>query len=176
MIREEEVCKMLKIKYLKTILAVLCCSVLLTGSDFCAEKVTAETTPVVAASGNLREDLVSPLKVVRTPKLYLNTKIKMKAKFDKFATLGLDYKPAFKSSENYISFLIKRDDVAHDIPLSEMKLFMKRDEAQKHIDLKTDDEVLIIGTVFSDALGDAWVDVEELTLLSKAPDKEDEGR
>ena len=37
-------------------------------------------------------------------------------RFDKFSTLGLDYKPAFKSSEEYISFLIKRDDTTFDIP------------------------------------------------------------
>lgn len=94
----------------------------------------------------------------------------MKAKFDKFSTLGLDYKPAFKSSDDYISFLIKRDDTTHNIPLSEMKLFLKRSEAEKFIDLKTDDEIEIKGTVFSDALGDAWVDVSELKVLKKAPE------
>ena len=84
----------------------------------------------------------------------------------------MDYKPAFKSSEEYISFLIKRDDTTYDIPLSEMKLFIKREEAEKHIDLKTNDEIQIIGTVFSDALGDTWIDVSKLTLIKKAP-KED---
>ena len=96
----------------------------------------------------------------------------MEAKFDKFSTLGLDYKPAFKSSEDYISFLIKRDDTQYDIPLSEMKLFLKRSEAEKHIDLKTNDEISIIGKVFSDALGDAWIEVEKLTLVKKAPEKD----
>ena len=97
----------------------------------------------------------------------------MKAKFDKFSTLGLDYKPAFRSSDDYISFLIKRDDTTHDIPLSEMKLFLTRTEAEKFIDLKTNDEVEIKGVVFSDALGDTWVDVKQLTITKKAPDAED---
>ena len=96
----------------------------------------------------------------------------MNAKFDKFSTLGLDYKSAFKSSEDYISFLIKRDDTTFDIPLSEMKLFIKREEAEKFIDLKTDDEIQIVGTVFSDALGDTWIDVTKLTLIKKAPNKD----
>jgi lysyl-tRNA synthetase class II len=95
----------------------------------------------------------------------------MNAKFDKFSTLGLDYKPAFKSSDDYISFLIKRDDTTFNIPLSEMKLFLKRDKAEKFIDLKTNDEIQIKGKVFSDALGDAWIDVEELTVTKKAPDE-----
>ena len=106
---------------------------------------------------------------------YLNKTVLMKAKFDKFSTLGLDYKPAFKSSDDYISFLIRRDDSAHDIPLSEMKLFLKRTEAEKFIDLKTDDEIEIKGVVFSDALGDAWVDVKQLTVTKKAPEDKKDG-
>ncbi len=56
----------------------------------------------------------------------------MNATFDKFSTLGLDYKPALRENANYIGFLIQRDDVVdHDVPLSEMKLFLKRDYAEK---------------------------------------------
>ena len=43
-------------------------------------------------------------------------------------------------------------------------------------------EILIIGApdnfvgkVFSDALGDAWVDVEQLTILKKAPEEKSNG-
>ena len=113
---------------------------------------------------------VKPMQIVNYPKSFLNKKVLMTAKFDKFATLGLDYKPAFKSSEEYISFLIKRDDTLNDIPLSEMKLFLKRDVAEKFIDLKTNDEIEIKGVVFSDALGDAWVDVTQLNIIKKAPE------
>lgn len=114
---------------------------------------------------------VKPLTVVNSPDTYLNKVIIMDAKFDKFSTLGLDYKSAMRSSENYISFLIKRDDTSFSIPLSEMKLFLKRDVAEKFIDLKTDDEIQIKGTVFSNALGDAWVDVSELKITKKAPEE-----
>ena len=96
----------------------------------------------------------------------------MQAKFDKFSTLGLDYKSAMRSSEDYISFLIKRDDTSYDIPLSELKLFLKREEAEKHLDLKTDDLIEIEGKVFSDALGDAWIDITKLTVIKKAPEKD----
>ena len=162
------------LKYIKSMFIIAVCAVALTTSNICADSVTAQpvaTPPVTTAVQN--SQTVSSLAIVATPKSYLNKTVTMNAKFDKFSTLGLDYKPAFKSSEEYISFLIKRDDTTYDIPLSEMKLFLKRELAEKFIDLKTDDEIKITGTVFSDALGDAWIDVSELTLIKKAPEKKD---
>lgn len=120
---------------------------------------------------------VSSLAVAANPEKYLNKRIKIKAKFDKFSMLGLDYKPAYKSSEKYITFLIKRDDVKdHTVPLSEMKNFLPRDIAERYIDLKPGDEVEYSGTVFSAALGDTWINVEKFNVLSpnfkeKAPVK-----
>ena len=59
--------------------------------------------------------------VVANPKKYLNKHITLKGTFDKFSILGLDYKPAFRSSEKYITFFIKRDDSVNKlVPLSEM--------------------------------------------------------
>lgn len=108
------------------------------------------------------------LNVVANPQSYLNKNIKMKATFDKFSTLGLDYKPAMRKSQDYISFLIKRDDVKdHTVPLSEMKIFMKRADAEKFIDLDSGDIVEIYGRVFSTALGDPWVDAEKLVIVEK---------
>lgn len=113
---------------------------------------------------------VNALDVVANPAKYLNKRIKIRAKFDKFSTLGLDYKPALRSSEDYISFLIKRDDVVnHTVPLSEMKIFLKRDEAEKYIDLNAGDVVEFSGKVFSNALSDVWVDVEKFTVISSKP-------
>ena len=61
---------------------------------------------------------VNPVDMVNNPSFYLNKNVKIKAKFDKFSTLGLDYKPAMKSSEDYITFLIQRPDVIdHNVPL-----------------------------------------------------------
>ncbi len=158
------------IKYIKSISLVILSAGILTTSAVCVEQVSAEPAAAPAVVQPAQGVAVTPLSIVNSPKTYLNKTVIMKAKFDKFSTLGLDYKPAFKSSDDYISFLIKRDDTTHNIPLSEMKLFLKRSEAEKFIDLKTDDEIEIKGTVFSDALGDAWVDVSELKVLKKAPE------
>lgn len=129
-----------------------------------------KTTGEIADNKGKVYEYVLPLAVVASPKTYLGKNIKFKAKFDKFATLGLDYNPAFRSSEKYISFLIQRDDVKeHDIPLSELKIFITRTEAEKHIDLNSGDEIEVCGRVFSTALGDAWMDVDKFTVLKTTP-------
>lgn len=110
---------------------------------------------------------VSALDLVKNPSFYMNKNVKLKGKFDKFSTLGLDYKPAMKSSDDYITFLIQRPDVTdHNIPLSELKIFLKRSEAEKHIDLDAGDEIEFSGKIFSTALGDAWMDVENFKVLT----------
>ena len=162
-------------KYIKSTALVIFSACLFTTSTVCIENVMAETASAVKKTSpavqQVQQELkAAPLSIVASPKAYLNKNIVMNAKFDKFSTLGLDYKPAFKSSEEYISFLIKRDDTNFNIPLSEMKLFLKRSMAEKFIDLKTDDEIEIKGIVFSDALGDAWIDVKEIKVLKKAPE------
>ena len=109
---------------------------------------------------------VSPLNIVAQPAFYVGKNVKFKAKFDKFSTLGLDYKPAYRSSEKYITVLILRPDVTHrEIPLSELKIFMAREAAEKHIDLNAGDEIEISGTVFSKALGDAWMNVDVFNVI-----------
>ena len=159
------------VKYIKTLCLIAICAIALTSSNLCTDKVIAEPALVPQVISIADTKGVTPLNIVANPKNYLSKDVTFQAKFDKFSTLGLDYKPAFKSSEEYISFLIKRDDTNFDIPLSEMKLFIKREEAEKHIDLKTDDKIQISGVVFSDALGDTWIDVSNLVLIQKAPEK-----
>jgi len=130
--------------------------------------INSASKPVQQQQANCAKtyEYVLPLAVVASPQTYLGKNIKFKAKFDKFATLGLDYKPAFRSSEKYITFLIQRDDVKdHDIPLSELKIFLNRTEAEKHIDLNSGDEIEVSGRIFSTALGDAWMDVDKFTVL-----------
>ena len=112
-------------------------------------------------------NIVNPLNVVKSPNNYMNKRINVSAKFNKFSTLGLDYKPAMRSSENYISFLIFRPDTDKKIPLPEMKLFIKRNLAEKYIELKEGDSIQFSGVVFSNALGDVWVDVDKLDKLNK---------
>ena len=173
-------------KHLNIILTVLLVSIL--GFNVCAEEKMIninESTPAVEQTGVKKvsvqapvkttkpavqhtvplTNLVNPIDVVKKPSAYIGKKINVSARFDKFATLGLDYKPAYRSSETYISFLIMRNDTNKNIPLSEMKLFIKRNEAEKLIELKEGDKVQFTGTVFSSALGDAWVDVEKLEKI-----------
>ena len=164
---------MFNTKYIKSLFLVMILSIILTGSNFYSNKVIADpvsqsiTTPALNSN-----QYISAHTIINFPKAYLNKTVQIKGKFDKFSTLGLDYKSAYKSSEEYISFLIKREDTSYDIPLSEMKLFLKRQEAEKHIDLKTNDEISITGTVFSDAFGDAWIEVKEIKILKRAPEKQ----
>lgn len=136
--------------------------------------LAALSTPVIANDLHnvslqevhvVSETVVNPLVVVNNPNAYLNKTIKMNARFDKFSTLGLDYPPALRDNTEYIGFLILRDDTSFEIPLSEMKLFLKRDDAQKFVDLKSKDKITITGKVFSTALGDPWIDVEELKVV-----------
>lgn len=174
MLKKEEGINMINSRYIKSAAIAVFCAIALTGSNFYAEKVTAEPVAQRTVSQSA-QTYVRPLNIVNSPTLYLNKKVTMNAKFDKFSTLGLDYKPAFRSSNDYISFLIKRDDTQYNIPLSEMKIFLKRNVAEKFIDLKTNDEIKIVGTVFSDALGDAWVDAESITITKKAPENESDG-
>lgn len=126
--------------------------------------IPQNTTPAQYSTVNTQQsaNYVDPVNVVKNPTYYLNKNIDVLCKFDKFATLGLDYKPAYRSSESYISFLIMRTDTEKNIPLSEMKLFLKRAEAEKLVELKEGDKVKFRGLVFSNALGDVWVDVEKL--------------
>ncbi len=108
------------------------------------------------------------LNIVASPQKYINKTVKFQATFDKFSTLGLDYSKAMRPSTKYIGILIQRDDVIdHNIPLSEMKLFLKKELAEKHIDLDTGDKIELTAKVFSTALGDPWLDVENLTVIKK---------
>lgn len=159
--------KMFKNKNL--IIVLMTC--LLAVNVFAADAPTpkAKTTPPVAAPTTDFSEYAptKSLDIVANPKKYLNKKVKVTAIFDKFCTMGLDYKPAFRDSQKYISFLIRRDDVTdHTIPLSEMKIFIKRDMAEKFIDLESGDKIEFNGYVFSAALGDPWFEVEQLKVLT----------
>ena len=108
------------------------------------------------------------LQIVATPNKYLNKTVKIQATFDKFSALGLDYSKALRKSSEYVGILIQRDDVSdHNIPLSEMKIFIKKDMAEKFIDLNTGDKIEITAKVFSTALNDPWLDIEKLTVIQK---------
>jgi hypothetical protein len=129
------------------------------------QTTTTQTQKAPEQHTVLLTNLTNPISVVKSPMSYMGKRINVACRFDKFATLGLDYKPAMRSSETYISFLIMRTDTDKNIPLSEMKLFIKRSSAEKLIELKEGDKVQFSGVVFSSALGDAWVDVDRLEKI-----------
>jgi hypothetical protein len=126
----------------------------------------AQTTKNVANTDVIKT--VNPADLVQSPNSFLNNKVKMTATFDKFSLLGLDYKPTNRDSKKYISFLIKRSDITdnHTIPLSELKLIIPREKAEKLINMESGDKIEITGNVFSNALSDPWVDVENVTILT----------
>ena len=162
---------------MKRIIYILLGLLLFSGTVTGVDNVIAEPSSVLTPSKTVSTPqgsvTVSPLEVVKTPQKYLNKTIVMNATFDKFSILGLDYKPAMRSSEKYIGILIKRDDVIdHTVPLSEMKMFLKRDLAEKNINLESEDKVQITGKVFSTALGDPWVDITDIKITQKAQKKE----
>ncbi len=121
---------------------------------------------------------IDPLQLVATPSKYIDKTIKFNAKFDKFATIGLDYPPANRPIKDYISFLIKRENVVnYNIPLSELKLILKRDYAEKElVNLETGDEIEVYGKVFCLALGDPWVDVEKVVILTPKENNDKENK
>lgn len=130
--------------------------------------IEAATPNKSNASQQTKPIVTTSLNVVATPSKYVNKTVKFQATFDKFSALGLDYSKALRKSSEYIGILIQRDDVIdHNIPLSEMKLFMKKDMAEKFIDLDTGDKIEIIAKVFSTALNDPWLDIQKLTVIQK---------
>ncbi len=162
----------------KLIIAVLMVAL---STGFGAGKVYSQTAPstiskTVASNSAVQYTSVNALDVVANPFRYLHRNIKIQAKFDKFSTLGLDYPAALRQSDKYISFLIQRPDVTnHNIPLSEMKIFLKKEIAEKHIDLDAGDEIEFNGRIFSTALGDPWMDVDSLKVIKKInPPKKEE--
>lgn len=152
----------------KNILAITL-SLMLIVPAFAAPASTSQQPAQKTAVQTVQTTRVTPLALVANPKGYLSKKIIMDGKFDKFSTLGLDYKKAFRDSNKYIGFMIQRDDVKdHNVPLSELKLFLKREYAEKFVDLNTGDIISMTGIVFSNALGDAWVDITNIQILQKA--------
>lgn len=132
------------------------------------------STPVITKTQTSKTEVpavykeVSAVELVNNPQTYINSQVKIVGRFDKFSNLGLDYPPVRKDSKDYISFIIKRPDVPveYNIPLSELKFFMKREKAEKYAELESGDQIEVMGTVFSAALGDAWVEVDNIKVVS----------
>lgn len=159
-----------------TLSIILSATIGVTTSKVCSEVPTTKIATTVVSTPSMPQTQymdVKPLELVANPYKYNKRNVRVRGKFDKFSTLGLDYPAALRKHEDYISFMIQRPDITnHNIPLSELKIFLKKDDAEKHIDLNTGDEIVFTGKVFSTALGDPWMDVHNLTVVSKVK-KED---
>jgi len=114
--------------------------------------------------------MVDPLELVNEPDKFLDKNIMIQGQFDKYTTLGLDYKPVGKPAKDFITFLIRRPDVKRKntvIPLSELKLILSRKTAETYTSLETGDNLKIYGKVISSALGDPWVEVDHIVSTTK---------
>lgn len=116
---------------------------------------------------------VDALGLLKSPDAYLNKKITFTGTFNRFADIALDYKKAFRDSKDYVTFFVLRPDVTdHSIPLAELKLFFPRKKSSEVMDLEAGDKIQIVGTEFSSALGEPWVDVEHIKIIQKTAQPE----
>lgn len=143
------------------------------GSDKAKEVKDKETLKKEFDASLATATPVDSLSLVREPAQYVNKKVTFTATFNRFADIGLDYKKAFRDSRDYVTFFVLRPDVtAHSIPLSEMKLFFPRKKSSEVMDLDSGDKIQVIGTEFSTALDEPWIDVEHIRVLEKTEKKE----
>ncbi len=104
--------------------------------------------------------------IVKNPDNWLNKEICFNGIFSSFSGLALDYPPAMRERKKYISLVLLRPNT--QIPLAELKLAMKIEEAQKHEllpKIAEGDSVKIKGKVFSTALGEPWVDILQIQVI-----------
>lgn len=141
------------------------------------EKTTTEKTETAKTPEPVIENVipVTAEQLIDKPHEYLNKNVKFDSVFHAFSTLALDYKPAMRSSKQYLSFLVLPKN-SH-VPLSELKLAMampkeKDPDNQLLQGLKEGDTLEITGHVFAAALDEPWVDVLKLKKIASAPDKE----
>jgi len=153
------------------------------GSGKPADKSASDkdkTTPAEAAKEKATEaEILNAVSVtteqlVTKPQEYLNKDIKFTAKFACFNSLALNYKPAFRSDRNYLSFLVFKGDTR--TPYSELKLAMpipKEKDPETHMlqTLKEGDLLEVYGKVFACPLDEPWLDVIKIKKLASSADK-----
>lgn len=116
---------------------------------------------------------VDPMVLLKNPDQFLNKTVMFEGTFNRFSDVGLDYKKAFRDSKDYVTFFILRPDVAgHNIPMSELKLFYPRKKSEEVMELESGDRIRVVGTQFSTALGEPWLDVNSITIIRKTASSE----
>lgn len=147
-----------------------------------AEKTTKDKDVKPATAAEIDASIASaikvdPLDLLKNPHQNLNKKVTFTGTFNRFADIALDYKKAFRDSRDYVTFFILRPDVGeHTIPLAEMKLFFPRKHSDEVMDLESGDKIQVVGTQFSAALEEPWIDVEHIKILSKVPRSADKSK
>lgn len=136
-----------------------------------AKKPAAKAKPAVEKPiDKTSYEPVESLAVVRNPEQWLGKKVTFDGVFNSFDGFALDYKPAFRDSKDFVSVLIRRPDAPqHSIPLSELKMVFPRSKSKSVRDLEPGDKVKIHGKVFSTALGDPWMEIDNLEITEKNP-------
>ncbi len=123
---------------------------------------------VIGCSNN-----ISLQELVAAPDNWLNKEICIDGIFSSFSALALDYPPAMRERRKYVSLTLFRPNT--QIPLGELKLAMTLDTAQHHealTKIAENDLVKIKGKVFSSALGEPWMDVNQIQITKAANNKE----
>ena len=113
--------------------------------------------------------------LIAEPEKWLDKEICFSGSFDSFSGLALDYPPAMRERKKYISLTLLRPKT--QIPLGELKLAIKINDAQRHEYLSKiaeGDTVKIKGKVFSAALGEPWVDINQIQVTKGPNSKKNE--
>lgn len=142
----------IKLKSFKIILAIALC--FSTINSVLAKKNKCKDEPVKLA------DLISE------PQNFLNKKIFIEGDFYAYSTLSLDYEPAMKSAKDYIGIVLSRPD-QKEIPLVELKISALLEKFKKEsISIEHGDRVSIKAKVYAIALGEPWLDIEEIEVVT----------
>jgi hypothetical protein len=137
-----------KLLFILMTLCVLTCG---SGSSKLSSLCLGEPTKLV--------DLVSE------PAKFLGKRIVIEGEFYSFSTLALDYEPAMRNSKDFIGLVLARPDQT-EIPLVELKIAAAlKTFKEKNINLEHGNKLAIRGKVYAVALGEPWLDVEEISLI-----------
>jgi len=115
---------------------------------------------------------VTPADLIASPKKWLNKDVCFEGKFSSLSNLALNYPPALRKSDEYISLIIFRPKTT--IPLGELKMNMKIADIRKDsstANLQKGDLIRVRGKVFSAALGEPWIDITQLSVKANKKKK-----
>ena len=124
---------------------------------------------VTPVSPNVAKPLaVTSTQLVKEPTIYLKKSVEFTGTLAGFSGLGLDYPAVKRDVKDYVTILVFRADIppTYEIPLSELKIFVNRKLLKDFKRIGQGDTIKITGTVVSDALGDAWVEASNITVLN----------